>query len=60
MIKKGGQFVSISAIENEFINISYIDELSIIPIEDEFWGSKILLFYFFTFKWHIYILSKYI
>ena len=45
MIKKGGQFVSISAIENEFINISYIDELSIIPIEDEFWGSKILLFY---------------
>ena len=45
MIKKGGQFVSISAIENEFFNISYIDELSIIPIEDEFWGSKILLFY---------------
>ena len=45
MIKKGGQFVSISAIENEFINIPYIDELSIIPIEDEFWGSKILLFY---------------
>ena len=45
MIKKGGQFVSISAIENEFINISYIDELTIIPIEDEFWGSKILLFY---------------
>ena len=42
--KKGGQFISISSIENEFINISYIDELSIIPIEDEFWGSKILLF----------------
>lgn len=45
MIKKGGQFVSISAIENEFVNITYIDELSVIPIEDEFWGSKILLFY---------------
>ena len=45
MIKKGGQFVSISAIENEFINIPYIDEVSIIPLEDEFWGNKILLFY---------------
>jgi acyl-coenzyme A synthetase/AMP-(fatty) acid ligase len=44
-IKKGGEFVSLSYIEDIIMKFELIDELSVIPIEDSFWGHKILVFY---------------
>mgnify|MGYP001397042366 CR=1 FL=1 len=44
-IKKGGEFISLLYIENTLMNFHLIDELSVVSIEDPFWGNKILIFY---------------
>ena len=44
-IKKGGEFVSLSYIEDILMKFEFIDELSVVSIEDSFWGNKILVFY---------------
>jgi len=44
-IKKGGEFVSLSYIEDILMKFELIVELSVVSIEDSFWGNKILVFY---------------
>ena len=44
-IKKGGEFVSLSYIEDILMKFELIDELSVVSVEDTFWGNKILVFY---------------
>ena len=50
-VKKGGEFVSLSYIEDILMKFELIDELSVVSIEDSFWGNKILVFY--TFGNHV-------
>ena len=44
-VKKGGEFVSLSYIEDILMKSKLIEELSVVSIEDSFWGNKILVFY---------------
>ncbi len=44
-IKKGGEFISLSYIENTLMKFNLIDELCVVSIEDPFWGNKVLVFY---------------
>jgi acyl-CoA synthetase (AMP-forming)/AMP-acid ligase II len=44
-IKKGGEFISLSYIENTLMKFDLTDELCVLSIEDSFWGNKVLVFY---------------
>ena len=49
-IKKGGEFVSLAYIEDILMKTELVDELSVVSIEDSFWGNQIIVFYVKPFE----------
>jgi fatty-acyl-CoA synthase len=45
LVKRSGEFVSLQLIENLALRNGNIQEAAVVAVPDEFWGSKIILFY---------------
>ena len=45
LVKKGGEFISLSLLENLSLRIAGVSEVAAVAVQDEYWGNRVVLFY---------------